>query len=389
MPAKTTRATRIGLVFDRSLDYCRGVLRGVKRFAQTRPQWTFAVVAPVAPELKILTGLRPAGMIAHVFSRHLADLLRQVRKPIVNVSSVLPRLSLPTVQIDNAAIGRLAAEHLLERGFRDLAFVGNPRFGYSSVQEAAFIQVARRAGLPVACFYDRSERTFHPLGRLWGFDARLRAWLKSLPTPIGTFATTDLWGVQLTEACHEVGLRVPEDVAVVGVDNDSLLCELSRPSLSSVALPTEQVGFEAAALLDRILSGAPVSKQEKLLPPLGIVARQSSDILAITDSDVAAAIRFIRDRAHSVVSVSQVVREVALGRRSLERRFHRILGRGISQEIRRVHLERAKALLATTHLSIAEVAEQSGFTENKHLSAVFRDALGITPSAYRREVQGQ
>jgi LacI family transcriptional regulator len=388
MPARADRRIRIGLVFDRSLDYCRGVLRGIKRFASTKPGWTFAVVAPEARELENLAQLRPAGLIAHVYSNHLAAILRYWRRPTINVSGVLSRLRIPTIHPDDAAIGRLVAQHFLERGFQYFGFVGNPAFNYSVEQESAFRQAVRTAGYDVAGCYDRSERSFHPHGRLWAFDAHVRAWLKSLPTPIGVFASNDLWGVQLTEACHEVDLRVPEDVAVVGVDNDSLMCELSRPSLSSVAIPSEQVGYEAAAWLDRLLAGARSRQDLKLLPPLGIVTRQSSDILAITDLEVAAAIRFIRMRAHTAISVNDVLRHVPLGRRSLERRFHRILGRGISQEIRRVHLEQAKSLLATSRLSVAEVAQQSGFSENKHLSVVFHKEFGLSPTAYRQQMQG-
>jgi len=388
MRASQSRRIRIGLVFDRSLDYCRGVLRGIKRFAAARPRWTFAVIAPEAQELENLARLRPAGLIAHVFSNHLAAVLKGWRKPIINVSGVLPRLRIPTVRPDDAAIGRVVAHHFLERGFQHFAFVGNPTFAYSVKQEAAFCQAVKSAGYDAARCYDRSERSFHPHGRLWAFDAHVRSWLQSLPTPIGIFASNDLWGVQLTEACHEVALRVPEDVAVVGVDNDSLMCELSRPSLSSVAIPSEQVGYEAAASLDRLLAGTRAPKALRLLPPLGIVTRQSSDILAVTDQDVASAIRFVRERAHTAISVNDVLREVPVGRRSLERRFHRVLQRGVSQEIRRVHLERAKSLLATTRLPIAVVAEQAGFTENKHLSVVFRKEFGLSPTAYRRQVQG-
>jgi LacI family transcriptional regulator len=388
MRVSLARRIRIGLVFDRSLDYCRGVLRGIKRFAAAKPRWTFALVAPEAQEMENLARLRPAGLIAHVFSNHLAAVLKELRKPIVNVSGVVPRLRIPTIHIDDAAIGYLAAQHLLERGFRNFAFVGNSTFAYSVKQEAAFCQAVSRVGYAAACFYDRSERSFHPHGRLWAFDAHIRAWLKSLATPIGIFASNDLWGVQLTEACHEVGLRVPEDVAVVGVDNDSLMCELSRPSLSSVAIPSEQVGYEAAALLDRLLAGARAPKALPLLAPLGIVTRQSSGILAVTDQDVAAAIRFIRERAHTAIGVNDVLREVPIGRRSLERRFHCVLRRGVAQEIRRVHLERAKSLLATTWLPIALVAEQAGFSENKHLSVVFRKEFGLSPTAYRQQVQG-
>jgi LacI family transcriptional regulator len=176
-------------------------------------------------------------------------------------------------------------------------------------------------------------------------------------------------------------------LAVVGVDNDDLLCELARPSLSSIIVPAERIGYEAAALLERLLAAARPPRQPLLLPPAGVVARQSSDVLAGGDADVTAAVRFIRDHAHQPLGVDDVLRAVPLSRRSLERRFRALLERGVGEEIRRVHLERAKDLLVTTALSMADVAAQAGFSSVHYLSRVFRQETGLTPTAYRRQVR--
>jgi LacI family transcriptional regulator len=379
---------RIGLVFDYSLDFCRCVVHGIKRYAEAKPRWTFLSLAPQPRELGELHHLRPHGLIAHVFSAPLARTLGALRKPLVNVSSVV-ELPLPRVAPDDVLIGRLAATHLLDHGFRQFAWVGHPRFYYAVRQEQGFREVIEAAGYTVSYFRDRSERSFHPRGRLWAFDPKVHRWLRALPKPVASLASNDLWGVQLTEACHQEGLRVPEDVALLGVDNDALLCELARPSLSSVAIPSEKVGYEAAALLDRLLAGGPAPEQPLLLPPLGVVTRQSSDILAISNPDVVAALRFIRAHSHQPLRVTDVLREVPVGRRSLERQFRQVLHRGIWEEIRRVHLERAKTLLATTALPIAEVARGAGFVDNRNLSVVFRQALGLSPTAYRRQIRGE
>lgn len=194
--------------------------------------------------------------------------------------------------------------------------------------------------------------------------------------------------MQLTEACRQVGLRIPEDAALLGAEDDDLYCELARPALSSVRVPAEQIGREAAALLDRLLDGARPPRQPILLPPQGVVARRSSEVLAIDDPDVVAAARFIRGHGHLPLFVADVLREVPVERRSLERRFRKALGRGIWEEIRRVHVERAKRLLAETDQSIKAIAKQSGFTDFRHMAVVFRKELGLSPTAYRSRVRG-
>jgi LacI family transcriptional regulator len=378
--------TRIGLVFSYSLDFCRGVLRGIKAFAEARPHWILMPVAPEPRAIETLRQLRPSGLIGHVFEQALADKLATFRRPLVNVSSVLPDLPFPRVGSDDHSIGQLGAAHLLDRGFRHFGFVGHPHHAYSVRREAGFRQTIEPTGYTLDYYYDHDERPFDPMGRLWALDKALQRWVRSLPKPAGIFAPNDLWGVQLTEVCRQAELRVPEDVAIVGVDNDDLLCELARPSLSSVALPVERIGYEAAALLERLLAKEAPPRQPLLLPPLGVAIRQSSNVLALSDPDVVAALRFIREHAHTPLRVKDVLREVPVSRRSLERRFRKILNRGLWEEIRRAHMERAKHLLAATEFSMAEVAKQAGFSGAEQLSVVFRQELGLPPSAYRRQI---
>lgn len=375
---------RIGLVLSYSLAYCRGILRGVKAYARTKQDWIFTPVAPEDDAARLLRQLRPAGIIAHVYSDDLGAALHRLRRPLVNVSGVLADLRVPRVGLDDQAIGKMAAAHLLERGLRHFAFVGHPGHGYSVRRENAFRAAIAAAGHPVSSYLDPVSH-FDPRGRLWALDLRVRRWLTALPRPVGVFACNDLWGAQLSEVCRQAGLAVPEEVAMLGVDNDDLLCELARPSLSSVAVPAEAVGSSAAALLDRLMAGRKPPRGPTLLGPIGVVSRQSSDVLAIADQDVAEAVRYIRDRGHEPIAIDAILDHVAVSRRSLERRFRRLLGRGIWDEIRRVHMGRAKELLATTSMSMADVAEASGFSDNKHLSVVFRQELAQTPSEYRRE----
>lgn len=379
-----SRPIRIGLVFDYSLAYCRGILRGIKRYAQTKESWVFTPIAPTPDATAALKRLRPAGLVAHIFSEPLAEGLVSLKTPTVNVAGILPDLRLPRVGLDDVTIGRLAAEHLIGCGLRNFAFIGHPDHAYSVRRDRGFLAHVESAGFAVQRYHERRSQ-FDPRGQLWALDERVRVWVLDLPKPVGVFACNDIWGVQLSELCRKAGLRVPDDVAMVGVDNDDLLCELARPSLSSVAVPAEQIGFEAAALLDRMLAGRKPPAEPKLLPPTGVVARQSSDLLAIEDAEVAAAVGWVRRNAHKPVGVKDVLREVPVSRRSLERRFRKILGRGVWEEIRRVHMERAKHLLSSSAMPMSRVAEASGFTDSKHLSVVFREETGMTPTDYRRQ----
>jgi LacI family transcriptional regulator len=182
-----------------------------------------------------------------------------------------------------------------------------------------------------------------------------------------------------------VGLRVPEDVAMIGVGNNERLCGLARPPLSSVVLASEQIGYEAAALLDRLIEGEPPPERPILLPPIGVVARQSSDILAIPDPEVVAAIRMIRQSDLALIQVDDVVRASSVSRRTLELRFRQSLDRGIFEEIQRVRVDRAASLLAGTDMPMSILAKQAGFSNGMHLSSAFRRKRGMTPTAYRRQ----
>jgi LacI family transcriptional regulator len=371
----------IGLVFSYSLAYCRAILRGVKQFAAAQPDWVFASVDPDPAGLRRLAQLEPAGVIAHVFERRICQRLQALQRPLVNVCGVVPFESLPRVGVDDDLVGRLAADHLIERGLRRFAFVGQPNHGYSVRREQGFGARLAELGLRFQAYEERGA--FDPRGRLWSLDDRLRSWLATLPKPVGVFACNDAWGVQLTEACRRLGLSIPDEVAVLGVDNDDLLCELSRPSLSSVALPAEAVGQAAAALLERLLRGRRPPRAPLLLPPVGVVVRHSSEILAIEDQAVAEVVARIR-QASGRLSAKLVTRGLPLSRRSLERRFRQSLGRGIGQEVRRAQLQRAQELLATTEWTMDQIAQAAGFTDGRHVAVAFRKNLQTTPSEYRR-----
>ncbi|HUX87632.1 MAG TPA: DNA-binding transcriptional regulator [Chloroflexota bacterium] len=375
---------RIGLVMTHTLGFYRQILRRVKTFAVERPNWVFSPIAPDKRAIEMALPLRCDGYLAHIFTQPLAQSLLALRKPVVSVAGVMSDLPLPHVMVDHPEVGRQAARHMLERGVRQFGYVGYPKHEFSVERERGFREVVVSAGYSVASFHERTQRVQDPTG-MWNWNKPLMTWLNGLSKPIGILASNDVQGAQVSEYCRQLGLRVPDEIAIVGVDNDDLLCELSRPSLSSVALAGERIGFEAAGLLDKWLRGSPPGNSVVVLPPAGVVVRQSSDLLAVPDPRVSAALRFIREHADQPIQVRDVLQEVPVARRALERRFRKWLQRSISEEIHRVHLERSRQLLVQTDMSLAAVALGSGFRDGRQLSVAYRREMGLTPSAFRRQ----
>jgi len=378
---------RIGLLFQYTFSFSRDVLRGFRRFAESQPNWVFVPVLPGRQCVHCHGHDVPDAILATIDKPAVVQAIQTWTRPLVNVSGGLQGLPYPRVMIDGQAVGRLAAEHLRGRGLKRFAFVGRPRHQFSEECEKAFCAALRGAGHEVACCHTPHDRHAAPSGPLWCLDRRIHAWLSALAKPVGVFVTGDLLGAELAAICQQLDIRVPEDISLVGVSNDDLFCELARPPLSSVIVNAERVGYEAGALLDRLLSGQEPSGQPVLVPPSGIQARRSSEVLAIEDQDVAAAARFIYERSHLPITVTDVLDTILMGRRSLERRFLRALGHGVAEEILRFRIERSKRLLTETDFNMPTVARHSGFSSARHLATAFRREIGMTPTEFRKRTR--
>ena len=326
---------------------------------------------------------RGDGIIARIENERIAAAVTATGLPVVDVSAARTVGSLPWVETNDRAIAELGAAHLLERGLAHLAFCGDRRFNWSRWRRDPFVAAARAAG--ATC--DVYEPTAAATRQGWGaLEHEVAAWLRSLPKPVGVMACYDLRGRQVLDACRRLGLAVPDEVAVIGVDNDELLCSLADPPLSSVQPDTRRTGLEAAALLERLMSGAERPRgQAVLVDPLGVVTRRSTDVLAVDDPDVAAAVRFVRDHACEGISVKDLLARVPLSRRVLEARFRKLLGRTPHEEIARVQFARVRQLLRETRLPLDAIARRAGFRTAEYLSTAFRREFGVPPSVYRRE----
>ena len=387
-------APKVALLIETARGFGRGLLRGIARYARLHGPWGFYVTpGDFEQALPAMEQWGGTGIIARIETPKVAETILATGLPTVALdlsdeqsAPGSPLSGLSEIASDSRGAARMAAGHLLERGFRDYAFVGIAGRVWSRRREESFCAGINAAGRQVHVYQPPRRRR----DREWGREQTIMAgWLRELPKPIGLMACNDDRGREVLEACRAAGVRVPEEVAVVGVDNDSLLCELSDPPLSSVALNTERGGYEVAALLDKLMRGRVRTPRRIMVEPLYVVTRRSTDVVALDDREVASALRWIGQSADRPIQVDDVVRHVGHSRRALEIRFRQAVGRSIHAEIQRVHLERAKRLLRETDLPMPKVAEASGFASPSYFGVVFRRGLGMTPARYRTHVRGR
>ena len=371
---------KVGILVDFAGGYGRSVLHGVMHFAQFAARdWEFAM--PPMYRLSRTGRLDPQqldGVIAMLHDARSAAPFQQAGVAVVNTARTLSLDRLQSARLhsvlpDDEAVGRMAYRYFRERGFTQFAFCGHPTGDWSLARQHAFADAARGDGFECAATVHADE-----------VPAR---WVASLPKPTAILAANDRYSWYAVDACRIAGKKIPDDVAILGVDNDELTVAMSRPALSSIELPGFRIGEEAAAMLAALMAGKRVSPVPRLLPPESVISRASTDVLAMDDEAVVQALRFIRESASRAITIDDVLDAVPLGRRSLERRFRQALGRSLLDEIRQVHIDRAKRLLCDTALDMPVIARESGFASAVRFSTVFHQVVGMSPTAFRRAHQ--
>jgi LacI family transcriptional regulator len=368
---KQTRA--IGLDIDTIGSYGREVIRGVMEFCHRHPRWEIAMeprfwTYDVPPQIE---NWKVDGLIIQTHAPQVLKKVYELGKPAVNVANhSRVEYAVPTVVPDDPAIGLMAAEYLLSLGVRHFGFFSARRFEYGRLRGEAFEKRLAEAG--ASCHECDNE------------SMDTGAWLKKLPKPIAVFCCNDAWAHRLLSTARQFEIGVPEQLAVLGVDDDELLNMVGACPLSSIAIPAAKVGYEAARLLEEALNGTAAPLMTKLAP-LCVVPRATTDVSCVDDPHVAEGLQFIKANCARPIQVDNVVEHLSISRRSLERRFLQTIGHSVGSEIRRAHVERAKQLLIATTLSIEEVAAASGFTSSTLLGVVFRKQMGQSPTDFRRQ----
>lgn len=329
------------------------------------------------------------GVIGILWDDAVVTPLIRRRVPAVNVSGFRARTRTPAVTVDNGQVGRIAAEHLLERGHTNFAFYGPQSLGFSNGRRRGFVERLRQDRRRCHTLAGGAFPPIHGgvFSQTPAPNRDLARWLRELPKPIGLFAASDYWALELSQACQAAGVRVPEEVALVGVDNDDRFCECAWPPLSTVRVPSRQIGFEAAAMLDRAMAGERLPAAFVSLPSPGLVTRRSSDWRATSDDLAAEAARFISDHAGEPIGAADVAAHANASRRTLEMHFRKEFGRTIGEEIARARVELAKRLLADTDLKMPAIAARAGFSGGNRLAVLFRRLTGLTPTAFRRQLR--
>lgn len=389
---RTKGIPHVALISETSTAYGRAIIRGATKYIREAGPWTVYI------EQRSLQDSAPPwlpnwdgdGIISRASTPRSARAILGAGIPTVDLNDQVRGLGLPQIHSDHAAIARLAAEHLLDRGFHHFAYFGFPVFEWSVRRLDAFAECVRAAG---GEFHEneciRRVSWGHQQSSWEGEVEGAARWIKKLPKPLGVLAGNDPRGIQLLDACRRAGVAVPEEVAVVGVDNDELVCELAYPPLSSVIPDAFRIGYEAAALLDRLMKGEPAPAPMQTIPPQGLAIRQSSDVTAIDDPRLADAMRFIREHACDGIGVDEVLNHLAVSRSVLQRLFRKHFDRTILDTITGVRIARVKQLLTETDLPLAAIAGRAGFTYMEYLSNTFRRQTGWSPSEFRREFARQ
>lgn len=384
------RNRHIALLVPASGGYSRGICRGVASYALDHEDWLifpYERAEFVEPPAWLKKG-HIDGVIGFVSTPELGRQIQSLGVPVVDVQGEGNCPGAPVIDTDPETVARLAADFFLQAGFMHFAFGGYPGIFFSDRRSAAFCRQLAAHGHAVN-LYAPSQRVSASIRQQFRemrgleYEPALAAWLTGLPKPVAILAPNDIRGQQIITACRDLGISMPSDVSVIGVDNDEILCRLCRPTLTSIAPDLEGIGMLASEMLNRMLEGQFVEPRLYNHPPTRIVERQSTDITTAQNPIVLAATRIIRDRACHGISVEQVCDLADCSRSTLDNLFKKHLGRPVAQEMLRVRLGRAMRLLEDSTLAIDEVARECGFLSSTYFCRFFKRETGTTPALYR------
>ncbi len=377
----------VALVMSLNKRFDRKVIEGVTRFVRASGKWSVFLEDDPSAKIPAFDRGHFEGVIADLDDPRIPKHVAGLDLPVVGIGAIREdspwELAISTVSTNNRRIAVLAAEHLMDRGLKHFAYCGTRRHTldpWNRHRHEAFVEHLRKSGRKCFAYSGR-----YSASHSWEYlQKQLADWLEKLPKPIGLMAANDARARHVLEACRRIQLRVPDDVAVIGVDNDELICNLACPPLTSIVQDTEEIGYRAACLLDRMMSQRTPKFTHIVIDPVAVVTRESTDMVATEDPIVSTALAYIRRNACEGLSVVDVARETGVSRSTLADRFKRIVGRTVHTEIRRVQIGIACELLATTDLALDLIARRAGLGNAQYMNAVFRRWLKVTPGRYRR-----
>lgn len=370
-------------------EFGRGIARGIAEYSRLRGPWSFFRMPPYYrkySEKKIFLpgkhNLPIDGIIAYVDSLEQAKYIKELGLPAIAIYVIEPIKGLINVVTDGESIGRIGAEHLLERGFKNFAYCGYDDIFWSLSRGESFSKSLSAAGFSVNFYHQPKSHS----SRVWELERNfLSKWLESLPKPIGLMGCNDNRAQDVTEACKISGIQIPEQISVLGVDDDYTICELSDPPLSSIPLNTISAGYQAAELLGKLMKGRKVSQEQITIYPQPIITRRSTDTMAIDNKDVALAMNFIHRNSKRLIQVSDVAEATGVSLRVLQSEFHKVLGRKICDEIKSARTRQIARILINTDMPISQVAKEFGYSSFANIARYFKKQMGMTLVQYRKK----
>lgn len=377
---------RILLIFTPKVGYQQDVLEGIRQFTARLPRWSFKGIYQNNPNnIAIIRRWKPHGILGLIEHDDVAEVIAKRKIPAVDVSSGLKTFKGAQVKVDNIKIGRAAAKFFISQGFKHFGFLGVSTAIFARERYEGFAAAIAATGAKCGSkFLTDHERIYGSENEWFGINARLGTWLKSLAKPTALLCSHDQYGLSVLNTCHNYGLSVPFDISVLGVDDNALMCHLASPSLSSIQQPGRQIGYQAAKLLDDIMNGKAAPHTIITLDTPGIAHRDSTCSPAIGDPDIAKALRIIHDNCGGNVAVDALASAVAISRRTLEMKFRRILGHSIWAEVLKARVRAAEHLIRQTDMKMTAIAQRVGLANVAHLTKLFREQVGYTPSDYRQ-----
>lgn len=392
---RAKRLRHVLLLVDTSRAYGRGLVHGVARYNHDHGQWSIYFKPHALDDLppSWLHESQADGILTRITDRRMADAVLACNIPAVDLRGMVPRLPIPFVGVDQAAVAKLAAKHFLERGFKQFGFCGLPRGTHPHMDwlGESFVTLIEEAGYTCSVFAARLgprrgeawESQQNRIAQWADQQLRLSQWIRSLSKPVGIFACHDDRGLQVLDACRRANILVPEQAAVIGVDNDPYLCELAIPPLTSIDDAPQEIGYQAAVLLDRLMRGKSPPAKPLLIAPSGVITRRSTDVLAIDSPDVVRAARLIHEHASDGIPLRDVVIQIPTSRTALAKQFKQALGHTMGEELKHVRINIVCKLLRSTDLPIKQIARRAGFRQVEYMTRVFHRVVGQTPAQYR------
>ncbi len=382
---KPLRRPKVLLIFNFCWDDAKGILMGISRYSHGNWDVLIDAQAAAVNEDWWVTNSDWDGIITRHTSPMLVEVCRARRIPLIDLNDAPPIIDVPKIRPDNMAIGHMGAEHFIERGFKNFAFCGLTE-SWAQERRAGFVEALQLSGKSCSVL----EADYRMVDPKWDVDQQrlIQKWLSGLPRPLALMSCNDLRALQVVSACRDAGFLVPNEIAVLGANNDYLRCAFGNPPLSSVASDRQLAGYRAAELLDRMIrAGVWAGNDDIRIDPIRVVVRHSTDVLAIDDRHICAAVHHIRQFACQGISAEDVADHVGLSRHVLERKFRQLIGRSPHAEIRIVQIARIKQLLIETDMPLKNIADAVGISHTEYVSVMFAREVGITPGMFRRQHQ--